>query len=139
MKNPKRYTVTAALPYANGPLHLGHLAGVYIPSDIYARFLRSNGKDVAFVCGSDEHGAAITLRAKKEGTTPKSIVDQYHAINKNVFGQLGVSFDIFHRTSLDLHKQTASDYFKLLEGRGEFTKKTTQQYYDEEYKPIFGR
>ena len=133
MKNPKRYTVTAALPYANGPLHLGHLAGVYIPSDIYARFLRSNRKDVVFVCGSDEHGAAITLRAKKEGTTPKSIVDQYHAINKNVFGQLGVSFDIFHRTSLDLHKQTASDYFKLLEGRGEFTKKTTQQYYDEEY------
>ena len=133
MKNPKRYTVTAALPYANGPLHLGHLAGVYIPSDIYARFLRSNGKDVAFVCGSDEHGAAITLRAKKEGTTPQAIVDQYHAINKDVFKQLGVSFDIYHRTSSDLHKKTASDYFKHLEDRGEFTKKTTQQYYDEEY------
>jgi len=133
MKNPKRYTVTAALPYANGPLHLGHLAGVYIPSDIYARFLRSNNKDVAFVCGSDEHGAAITLRAKKEGTTPQAIVDQYHAINKDVFKQLGVSFDIYHRTSSDLHKKTASDYFKLLEERGEFTKKTTQQYYDEEY------
>jgi len=133
MKNPKRYTITAALPYANGPLHLGHLAGVYIPSDIYARFLRSNDKDVAFVCGSDEHGAAITLRAKKEGTTPQAIVDQYHAINKDVFKQLGVSFDIYHRTSSDLHKKTASDYFKLLEERGEFTKNTTQQYYDEEY------
>ena len=133
MKNPKRYTITAALPYANGPLHLGHLAGVYIPSDIYARFLRSNEKDVAFVCGSDEHGAAITLRAKKEGTTPQAIVDQYHAINKDVFKQLGVSFDIYHRTSSDLHKKTASDYFKLLEERGEFTKNTTQQYYDEEY------
>ena len=133
MKNPKRYTITAALPYANGPLHLGHLAGVYIPSDIYARFLRSNEKDVAFVCGSDEHGAAITLRAKKEGTTPQAIVDQYHTINKNVFKQLGVSFDIYHRTSSDLHKKTASDYFKLLEERGEFTKNTTQQYYDEEY------
>ena len=133
MKNPKRYTITAALPYANGPLHLGHLAGVYIPSDIYARFLRSNDKDVAFVCGSDEHGAAITLRAKKEGTTPQAIVDQYHSINKDVFSQLGVSFDIYHRTSSDLHKKTASDYFKLLEERGEFTKQTTQQYYDEEY------
>jgi len=133
MKNPKRYTITAALPYANGPLHLGHLAGVYIPSDIYARFLRSNDKDVAFVCGSDEHGAAITLRAKKEGTTPQAIVDQYHAINKDVFKQLGVSFDIYHRTSSDLHKKTASDYFKLLDKRGEFTKNTTQQYYDEEY------
>jgi methionyl-tRNA synthetase len=133
MKNPKRYTITAALPYANGPLHLGHLAGVYIPSDIYARFLRSNNKDVAFVCGSDEHGAAITLRAKKDGTTPQAIVDKYSTINKDVFEQLGVSFDIFHRTSSDLHKKTASDYFKLLEERGEFTKKTTQQYYDEEY------
>ena len=131
MKNPKRYTITAALPYANGPLHLGHLAGVYIPSDIYARFLRSNDKDVAFVCGSDEHGAAITLRAKKEGTTPQAIVDQYHTINKDVFKQLGVSFDIYDRTSSDLHKKTASDYFKLLEERGEFTKNTTQQYYDE--------
>ena len=133
MKNPKRYTITAALPYANGPLHLGHLAGVYIPSDIYARFLRSNNKDVAFVCGSDEHGAAITLRAKKEGTAPQAIVDQYHAINKDVFKQLGVSFDIYHRTSSDLHKKTASDYFKLLDKRGEFTKNTTKQYYDEEY------
>ena len=133
MKNPKRYTVTAALPYANGPLHLGHLAGVYIPSDIYARFLRSNGKDVAFVCGSDEHGAAITLRAKKEGTTPQAIVDEYNTINKSVFEQLGVSFDIYHRTSSDLHKKTASDYFSLLDERGVFTKKTTQQYYDEEY------
>lgn len=133
MENPKRYTITAALPYANGPLHLGHLAGVYIPSDIYARFLRSNNKDVAFVCGSDEHGAAITLRAKKEGTTPQAIVDQYHAINKDVFSRLGVSFDIYHRTSSELHKKTASDYFKLVEEKGAFTKKTTEQYYDEEF------
>ncbi len=133
MDNPKRYTVTAALPYANGPLHLGHLAGVYIPSDIYARFLRSNGRDVAFICGSDEHGAAITLRAKKEGTTPQEIVDKYHSINTEVFKKLGVSFDIYHRTSSDLHKETAADYFKLLNDKDVFTKKVTQQYYDEEY------
>lgn len=133
MNEPKRYTITAALPYANGPLHLGHLAGVYIPADIYARFLRSNQKDVAFVCGSDEHGAAITLRAKREGTTPQAIVDEFHGLNKDVFKRLGVSFDIYHRTSSELHKKTASDYFKKLEEEGEFTKKTTQQYYDVEY------
>lgn len=133
MNNPKRYTVTAALPYANGPLHLGHLAGVYIPSDIYARFLRSNSRDVAFVCGSDEHGAAITLRAKKENTTPQAIVDLYHFMNKDVFEKLGISFDIYHRTSSDLHKETAANYFKDLDKKGAFTKSTTQQYYDVEY------
>lgn len=133
MNNPKRYTVTAALPYANGPLHLGHLAGVYIPADIYARYLRSNGKDVAFVCGSDEHGAAITIRAKKDNTTPQAIVDQFHQMNDDVFNQLGVSFDIYHRTSSDLHKETASGYFKQMEEQGKFTKQTNEQYYDEEF------
>jgi len=131
--NPKRYTITAALPYANGPLHLGHLAGVYIPADIYARYLRSNHKDIAFVCGSDEHGAAITLRAKKEGTTPQAIVDKYHFLNKEVFEKLGISFDIYHRTSSELHHETASNYFKDLEEKGAFTKQTSQQYYDEEF------
>ncbi|MCT4582658.1 MAG: methionine--tRNA ligase [Flavobacteriales bacterium] len=133
MKNAKRYTVTAALPYANGPLHLGHLAGVYVPADIYARFLRQNKKDVAFVCGSDEHGAAITLRAKKEGTTPQAIVDKYNDLNKRVFEELGISFDIFHRTSSELHKETAANYFKELEAKGAFIKKTSEQYYDEEF------
>lgn len=133
MNNPKRYTITAALPYANGPLHLGHLAGVYIPADIYARFLRQNNKDVAFICGSDEHGAAITLRAKKEGISPQDIVDKYHELNKNVFTELGISFDIFHRTSSKLHKETAANYFKELENKGVFTKKTSKQYFDKEY------
>jgi len=133
MNNPKRYTITAALPYANGPLHLGHLAGVYLPADIYARFLRANDKDVVFVSGSDEHGAAITLRAKKDGTTPQAIVDKYHAMNKDVFEKLGVSFDIYHRTSSDLHKETASAYFKQMAADGKFVKKTSEQYYDEEY------
>ena len=133
MNNPKRYTVTAALPYANGPLHLGHLAGVYIPTDIYARYLRSNDKLVAFVCGSDEHGAAITIRAKKDNTTPQAIVDQFHQMNDEVFNQLGVSFDIYHRTSSDLHKETAAGYFKQMEQEGKFTKQTSEQYYDEEY------
>jgi len=134
MNNPKRYTITAALPYANGPLHLGHLAGVYIPADIYARFMRLNNEDVAFVCGSDEHGAAITLRAKKDKTTPQEIVDRYHKMNKQVFSDLGISFDIFHRTSSELHKETAANYFKELEEKGAFVKKTSEQYYDEEYK-----
>ena len=134
MNQPKRYTVTAALPYANGPLHLGHLAGVYIPADIYARFQRMKGEDVAFVCGSDEHGAAITLRAKKDGTTPQAIVDEFHNLNSRVFDALGVSFDIYHRTSSDLHKETAAKYFEQLEKEGKFIKKTTEQYYDEEFK-----
>ena len=98
----KRHTITAALPYANGPLHLGHIAGVYIPADIYARFLRLQGKDVVFICGSDEHGAAITLRAKKENTTPQAIVEEYHNINKKAFQDLGIDFDIYHRTSAEI-------------------------------------
>ncbi len=133
MIHPKRYTITAALPYANGPLHLGHLAGVYIPADIYSRYLKSNGRDALFVCGSDEHGAAITIRAKQEGTTPQAIVDRYHELIGTTFEQLGINFDIYHRTSSDLHKETASDYFKQLEGEGKFLKKSSEQYYDAEF------
>jgi methionyl-tRNA synthetase len=129
----KKYTVTAALPYANGPLHLGHVAGVYLPADIFVRFLRMKKEDVVFVCASDEHGAAITLRAKKEGTTPQEIVDTYHAINKKAFADFNISFDIYSRTSNEIHHQTASDYFKVLNDKGSFVKKTTEQYYDEEY------
>ncbi len=134
MKIAKRYTVTAALPYANGPLHLGHLAGVYIPADIYARFLRANDRDLVFVCGSDEHGAAITIRAKKDNTTPQAIVDQFHEMNKSVFAQLGISFDIYHRTSSELHKETAANYFKELADNGKFIKKTSEQYFDQEFQ-----
>jgi methionyl-tRNA synthetase len=129
----QKYTVTAALPYANGPLHLGHVAGVYLPADIFTRFLRLKDEDVAFVCGSDEHGAAITLRAKKEGTTPQAIVDKYHGINKQSFIDFDISFDVYSRTSTDLHKKTAQDYFKVLNDKGSFIKKTTEQYYDEEF------
>ena len=129
----KKYTVTAALPYANGPLHLGHVAGVYLPSDIFVRFLRMNHHDVVYVCGSDEHGAAITLRAKKEDTTPKEIVDKYNGIISQSFNDFNISFDIFHRTSLDIHHETAQEFFKVLEANDEFIKKTTEQYYDEDY------
>jgi len=131
----KKYTLTAALPYANGALHLGHLAGAYLPADIYARFLRRQGKDLAFVCGSDEHGAAITIRAKKEGRSPQEIIDHYHALNKKTFEQLGISFDIYHRTSSELHHKTAQDFFlQLLEKGDQFEQKTTEQYYDEDFK-----
>lgn len=129
-----KYTVTAALPYANGPLHLGHVAGVYLPSDIFVRFLRMNDHDVAFICGSDEHGAAITLRAKKEGTTPKEIVDKYNEIIGKAFRDFDISFDIFHRTSAEIHHETAQDFFKVLDEKGHFTKETSQQYYDEEFQ-----
>ena len=129
-----KYTVTAALPYANGPLHLGHVAGVYLPSDIFVRFLRMNNHDVAFICGSDEHGAAITLRAKKEGTTPKEIVDKYNAIIGQAFRDFDISFDIFHRTSAEIHHETAQDFFKVLDEKGHFTKETSQQYFDEEFQ-----
>ena len=134
MKNPKRHTITAALPYANGPLHLGHLAGVYISADIYARFLRSNGEDVAFICGSDEHGAAITLRAKKENKNPKDIVDEYHFSNKDIFEKLGISFDIYDRTSSKHHHETAQELFLEMDKRGAFVKKDSEQYFDEEYQ-----
>ena len=103
----KRHTVTAALPYANGPVHIGHLAGVYVPADIYVRYLRSKGEDVAFICGSDEHGMAITMRARKEGVNPQEIVDRYHSMIKDSFVQLGVSFDIYSRTSKEIHHETA--------------------------------
>ena len=131
--NTKKYTVTAALPYANGPLHLGHVAGVYLPADIFVRFLRMKKEDVVFVCGSDEHGAAITLRAKKEGTTPQEIVDKYHGINKKAFADFGISFDIYSRTSNQIHHETAQDYFKTLNDKGSFIQKTTEQYYDQEF------
>jgi methionyl-tRNA synthetase len=132
MKNFKRYLVTSALPYANGPIHIGHLAGVYIPSDIYTRYLRMKGADVISVCGSDEHGVPITLKARKEGVTPQEIVDRYHAINKKAFSDFGISFDIYSRTSNKVHYDTASDFFRTLYEKGEFTEKTSEQYYDEE-------
>ena len=129
-----KFTVTAALPYANGPLHLGHVAGVYLPADIFVRFLRMNQHDVAFICGSDEHGAAITLRAKKEGITPQEIVDKYNKVISESFQKFGISFDIFHRTSEEIHHKTAQDFFLKLEQNGKFIEETTEQYFDEEYQ-----
>ncbi len=126
----KRYTVTSALPYANGPVHIGHLAGVYIPSDIYVRYLRLKGKDVISVCGSDEHGVPITLKAKKEGVNPQEIVDRYHNTIKKSFEDFGIAFDIYSRTSNKTHYETASGFFKKLYDSGEFIEKTTEQYYD---------
>ncbi|WP_143960561.1 methionine--tRNA ligase [Litoribacter populi] len=131
-KEFKRYTITAALPYANGPLHIGHMAGCYIPSDIYVRYLRSQQRDVAFICGSDEHGVAITIKAKKEGVTPQEIVDRYNAQMKESFDKFGISFDHYSRTSSKIHHQTASEFFKDLYDKGEFVEQTTEQYYDEE-------
>jgi len=127
----KKHTITAALPYANGPVHIGHLAGVYVPADIYARYLRSNGKDVAFVCGSDEHGVPITIRAKKEGVTPQEVVDKYHEIIKKSFHDFGISFDIYSRTSSSTHHETAADFFTKLHAQGEFEVQESEQYYDE--------
>ncbi|RDC64289.1 methionine--tRNA ligase [Adhaeribacter pallidiroseus] len=127
----KRYTITAALPYANGPVHIGHLAGVYIPADIYARYLRSKGADVKFVCGSDEHGVPITIRAQKEGITPQEIVDKYHNQIKNSFADFHISFDIYSRTSNETHRETASGFFTNLHEKGVFEEKTSQQYFDE--------
>lgn len=128
----KRYTITSALPYANGPVHIGHLAGVYVPADIYARYLRSQGEDVVFIGGSDEHGVPITIKARKEGVTPQDIVDRYHGIIKESFKELGVSFDIYSRTSSKEHHETAAQYFKKLHSEGKFIEKVSQQYYDEE-------
>lgn len=129
-----KHLITAALPYANGPLHIGHVAGAYLPADIYVRFLRQKKEKVAFICGSDEHGAAITLRAKKEGKTPQEIVDTYHQINKKAFKDFGISFDIYHRTSAEDHHKAAQDFFLKLEENGSFTKEDSQQFYDEEYQ-----
>ena len=128
----KRYTVTSALPYANGPVHIGHLAGVYVPADIYARYLRSVGEDVIFIGGSDEHGVPITIKARKEGVNPQNIVDRYHEIIKKSFAELGISFDIYSRTSSAEHHKTAADYFKKLYDEGKFVEKLSMQYYDEE-------
>jgi methionyl-tRNA synthetase len=132
MKNYKRYLVTSALPYANGPIHIGHLAGVYVPSDIYTRYLRMKGEDVISICGSDEHGVPITLKARNEGVSPQEIVDRYHAINKKAFEDFGIEFDIYSRTSNKIHYETASDFFLKLYNKGEFTEKVSEQYYDEE-------
>ncbi len=131
-KEVSRYTLTAALPYANGPVHIGHLAGVYVPADIYARYLRSKGKEVLFVCGSDEHGVPITIRARKEGVSPQEIVDKYHEIIKNAFAEFGISFDIYSRTSSPVHADTAAAFFKTLYDKGEFIEMETEQYYDEQ-------
>ncbi len=132
MKKFKRYLITSALPYANGPIHIGHLAGVYVPSDIYTRYLRMRGEDVISICGSDEHGVPITLKARNEGVSPQEIVDRYHAVNKKAFEDFGIAFDIYSRTSNKVHYDTASDFFLTLYNKGEFTEKTSEQYYDEE-------
>ena len=134
LKSKNRYTITAALPYTNGAVHIGHLAGVYVPADIYSRYLRGIKKDVLFVCGSDEHGVPITLRAKKEGVTPQQIVDKYHKIIKDSFNEFGISFDNYSRTSAKIHYDTASDFFKKLYDNGKFIEETNQQLYDEEAK-----
>ena len=130
-KKFKRTLVTTALPYANGPVHIGHLAGVYVPADIYTRYLRLKGEDVVMIGGSDEHGVPITIKAKKEGITPQDVVDRYHKIIKDSFEELGISFDIYSRTTSEIHKKTASDFFRKLYEKGEFIEKTSMQYYDE--------
>ncbi len=130
--NPKRYTITAALPYTNGPIHIGHLAGVYVPADIYSRYLRQQHQDVAFICGSDEHGVAISMKAKKEGSTPQEVIDKYHTIIKNSFADFGISFDNYSRTSAEIHHRTASDFFRKLYEEGKFIEEVTEQLYDEQ-------
>lgn len=132
MKEYKRYLLTAALPYANGPVHIGHLAGVYVPADIYARYLRLNGEDVKFVCGSDEHGVPITIKARQEGVSPQVIVDKYNKIIKDSFAEFGISFDIYSRTTSKTHAKVASEFFRNLYDKGLFIEKTSEQYYDEE-------
>ncbi len=133
-KEFKRYLVTSALPYANGPVHIGHLAGCYLPSDIYVRYLRLRGRDVVWVCGSDEHGVPITIKARKEGVSPQDVVDKYNAIIKKSFADLGISFDIYSRTTSPTHYQTASEFFRTLYDKGVFSEATSKQYYDEEAK-----
>jgi methionyl-tRNA synthetase len=132
MKNWKRHTITAALPYANGPVHIGHLAGCYLPADIYVRYLRSNKKEVAFISGSDEHGVPITISARKEGVTPQQVVDKYHKIMGDSFKEFGISFDVYGRTSSKIHHDTASDFFRKLYNQGSFEERETEQYFDEE-------
>ncbi|MDI1254613.1 MAG: methionine--tRNA ligase [Flavobacterium sp.] len=130
LQNPKRYTITAALPYTNGPIHIGHLAGVYVPSDIYSRYLRQQGKDVAFICGSDEHGVAISMKAKKEGITPQEVIDKYDGIIRKSFLDFGISFDNYSRTSAKIHHDTASEFFRKLYDAGQFIEEVTEQLYD---------
>ncbi len=130
LENPKRYTITAALPYTNGPIHIGHLAGVYVPSDIYARYLRLQGKDVAFMCGSDEHGVAISMKAKKEGITPQQVIDKYDGIIRKSFIDFGISFDNYSRTSAKIHHDTAQEFFRTLYDKGDFIEEVTEQLYD---------
>lgn len=132
MQDYKRYLLTAALPYANGPIHLGHLAGVYVPADIYARYLRLKKEDVLFICGSDEHGVPITIKARQEGVSPQDVVDKYHRLNKESFSKFGISFDIYSRTTSKVHYEVASEFFRTLYDKGEFIEKTTEQYYDPE-------
>src|SRR5580698_9088151 len=129
----KRYTVTSALPYANGPLHIGHLAGAYLPADIFVRYLRLKKKDVVYICGSDEHGAAITIKAKKENTTPQAIIDKYHNQIKDSFAEFGISFDIYHRTSSAIHHDLSQEFFLNLYEKDEFIEKYSEQYFDEDY------
>src|SRR5436190_5139168 len=123
----KRYTITAALPYTSGPVHIGHLAGVYVPADIFVRYLRAKGEDVLFICGSDEHGVPITLRARKEGITPQQVVDKYHNLIKESFKEFGISFDIYHRTSEKLHHETAQGFFKTLYDKKILTEDESEQ------------
>ena len=131
-KQFKRTLITSALPYANGPVHIGHLAGVYVPADIYARYLRLKGEEVLFIGGSDEHGIPITIKARKEGVTPQDIVDRYHELIKASFAEFGITFDIYSRTTSDIHRKTASDFFRTLYDKNEFTEQDSEQYYDEE-------
>ena len=130
MESKRRYTITSALPYTNGKIHIGHLAGAYIPADIYARFKRITDNDVAYICGSDEHGAAISIRAKKEKKTPKEIIDKYHDLIKKSFSDFGISFDNYSRTSSKIHHETASEFFKFLENKKVFEIKDSKQLYD---------
>src|SRR5690348_11060879 len=134
MKDFKRYLITAALPYANGPVHIGHLAGCYLPADIYVRYLRAKGAEVKFVCGTDEHGVPITIKALQEGVSPQQIVDKYYKIISESFAAMGISFDIFSRTSKQVHHETAAGFFKKLYDDGLFEEKETEQFYDEEKK-----
>ena len=130
-KKFKRTLVTSALPYANGPVHIGHLAGVYVPADIYVRYLRLKGEDVLFIGGSDEHGVPVTIRAKKEGITPQDVVDRYHNIIKDSFEGFGISFDVYSRTTSQTHRELASDFFRKLYEEGKFVEMESEQYYDE--------
>lgn len=134
MQTPQRYLITSALPYANGPLHIGHMAGAYLPADIYVRYLRRQKKDVVFICGSDEHGAAITIQAKKENTTPKAIIDKYHEIIKKAFADFDISFDIYHRTSEPIHHETSQEFFLKLYNNNIFEEKESEQYFDEQFQ-----